>query len=139
MKKTILNVFVAFTLLLTISCKNESKTTSNTEEKIEKTTEASKEAAVKTETSPSSGTPNFSNSDVQEYVNMYETYIEDYKKAVESKDMNAFATLGQKGQELATKGQEAMSKLSGADVQKLTDYMTKKAKEMQELSQKMMQ
>ncbi|QCX02118.1 DUF4175 domain-containing protein [Aggregatimonas sangjinii] len=85
------------------------------------------------------GVPSFENPAVTEYVEAYDSYIEEYKAAAESKDMTAISNLGTKGQELATKSQEIMSGLSASDASKLTEYMTAKAKEMQEISKKMME
>ena len=135
MKKLTLNLLMVFTLISTMSCKNESKSSDRTETNTEQTTKSEKK---QTEVS-SDGAPSFSDKGVQEYVNLYEAYFEDYKKAANNKDMNAFAALGQKGQELATKSQEVMTNLSAEDAKSLTDYMTKKAKEIQALTEKMMQ
>ncbi|MFD2562126.1 hypothetical protein [Aquimarina rubra] len=144
MKKTILNFVLIIAVLFTASCKNETKSetsdSANKTEEVEKTeTSEEKSNDNKTETAASDGVPSFSDEKVQEYVNSYEAYIEEYKKVVESKDMTAFASLGQKGQELGTKAQEVMGNLSGDDVKKLSDYMTAKSAELQELSKKLMQ
>ncbi len=62
------------------------------------------------------------------------------KKVVESKDMTKFQTLATKGQELAKKAQALTAEgLSESDTKKLNDYMQGKAKELQELTKKMMQ
>jgi len=140
MKKTILNFALVMAVLFAASCKNETK--SEATESAEKTEEVEKveeKTEEKTETAASEGVPSFSDEKVQEYVNSYEAYIEEYKKVVESKDMTAFASLGQKGQELGTKAQEVMGNLSGDDVKKLNDYMMAKSTELQELSKKLMQ
>ncbi|AXT49471.1 hypothetical protein D1818_01040 [Aquimarina sp. BL5] len=140
MKKTILNFALVMAVLFAASCKNETK--SEATEGAEKTEEVEKveeKTEEKTETAASEGVPSFSDEKVQEYVNSYEAYIEEYKKVVESKDMTAFASLGQKGQELGTKAQEVMGNLSGDDVKKLNDYMMAKSTELQELSKKLMQ
>ena len=83
--------------------------------------------------------PSFESAAVADYVKSYDEFVEEYKVAAESKDMTAFSKLGTKGQELATKSQEVMKDLSAADSAKLTEYMTAKSKEMQELATKMMQ
>ncbi|WP_299253525.1 hypothetical protein [uncultured Aquimarina sp.] len=143
MKKTILNFALVMAVLFTASCKNETKSeatdSADTTEEVEKTEKAEEKVEEKTETAASEGVPSFSDEKVQEYVNSYEAYIEEYKKVVESKDMSAFASLGQKGQELGTKAQEVMGNLSGDDVKKLNDYMMAKSTELQELSKKLMQ
>ncbi|MFD0863685.1 hypothetical protein ACFQ1M_15830 [Sungkyunkwania multivorans] len=138
MKNLLLKASIATILALTVStaCKNETMSTENTQ----KTSQVKTETSVKAKTDKSSeGIPSFNDKTVQKYVETYEAYIEDYKKAAESKDMSAFAELGQKGQKLASMGQEALSNVSGEDAQKLGEYMTKKAKEIQELSMKMTQ
>lgn len=144
MKKVIVNLSLVIAILFA-SCKSETKEASTSSENTENTENTeTKEETENTEESNSNdsakvGVPSFSDKNVQEYVNAYEAYIEEYKKAVESKDMTAFASLGQKGQELGTKAQEVMGNLSGEDVTKLSEYMQKKSEQLQELSQKMMQ
>ncbi|WP_103072175.1 hypothetical protein [Aquimarina sediminis] len=144
MKKVILSLSLVLAVLA-VSCKNEAKSdtqdSSETTENTESTEKAEKAEKEEGDTSKesASGVPSFGDEKVQEYVNAYEAYIEDYKKAAESKDMTAFAELGKKGQELATKSQEVMGNLSGDDVKKLSDYMQAKSAQLQELSQKMMQ
>lgn len=81
--------------------------------------------------------PSFGNSAVQDYVNSYEAYLDEYAKAVESKDISALSDLGPKGQELAIKAQEVSGNMSVEDVQKFTHYMTEKAKMIQELTLRM--
>ena len=142
MKKTILNFALIIAVLFAASCKNETKSdASDSADKTEevKTEEKSEEKSSDDKTTSSDGVPSFSDQKVQDYVDSYEAYIEEYKKVVESKDMTAFASLGQKGQELGTKAQEVMGNLSGDDVKKLNDYMMAKSAELQELSKKLMQ
>jgi len=140
MKKAILNFALIIAVVFATSCKNETKSeASDTEEKTEEVEKTEEKSEEKTETAASDGVPSFSDQKVQDYVNSYEAYIEEYKKVVESKDMTAFASLGQKGQELGTKAQEVMGNLSGDDVKKLNDYMMAKSTELQELSKKLMQ
>lgn len=142
MKKTILNFALIIAVLFAASCKNETKSeATDTADKTEEvaTEEKSEEKSSEAKSTSSDGVPSFSDQKVQEYVDSYEAYIEEYKKVVESKDMTAFASLGQKGQELGTKAQEVMGNLSGDDVKKLNDYMTAKSAELQELSKKLMQ
>ena len=80
--------------------------------------------------------PSFSNSTVQDYVNSYEEYLDEYAKAVDSKDIEALSDLGPKGQELALKAQEISGNMSVEDAQKFTHYMAEKAKTIQELTLK---
>ncbi|WP_024771357.1 hypothetical protein [Aquimarina macrocephali] len=136
MKKVILNLSLVIAILA-VSCKSETKSdTSVSKDEVEKVEEKTEE---NTSSQSANGVPNFSDGKVQEYVNSYEAYIEEYKKAVESKDMTAFASLGEQGQKLGTQAQEVMGNLSADDVKKLSDYMQKKSAQLQELSKKMMQ
>ncbi|EZH72227.1 hypothetical protein ATO12_25165 [Aquimarina atlantica] len=136
MKKVILNLSLVIAILA-VSCKNETKSdTSVSKDEVEKVEEKTEE---NTSSKSANGVPNFSDDKVQEYVNSYEAYIEEYKKVVESKDMTAFASLGEKGQKLGQQAQEVMGNLSGEDVKKLNDYMQKKSEQLQELSKKLMQ
>ncbi|WP_109097443.1 hypothetical protein [Aquimarina sp. AU58] len=136
MKKVILNLSLVIAILA-VSCKNETKSDSSvSKDEVEKVEEKTEE---NTSSQSANGVPNFSDDKVQEYVNSYEAYIEEYKKIVESKDMTAFASLGEKGQKLGQQAQEVMGNLSGEDVKKLNDYMQKKSEQLQELSKKLMQ
>lgn len=140
MKKTILSLLSLGIMLFATSCKDEAKSdSSSTEEKTEVAEE--KEESDKSEPAKpeSSNVPNFDNEQVQEYVNAYEEYMNEYKKAAENKDMAALGSLGEKGQALGQKTQEVMGNLSGDDIQKFNDYMQKKSAELQELTKKMME
>lgn len=138
MKKVILSLSLVAAVLV-VSCKNEVKSDTKVASENTESTETTEKREDNTSTKSTSEVPSFSDEKVQEYVNAYEAYIEDYKKAVESKDMTAFASLGEKGQNLGTKAQEVMGNLSAEDVKKLSDYMQKKSAQLQELSKKMMQ
>ncbi len=141
MKRTFLHFALILILSLSFACKdnNAKAEETTTEETTEAASETRTEETKAETTSSDSGTPSFSNAKVQEYVDAYEAYIEEYRKAVESKDMTAFAALGQKGQELGTKAQEVSNGLSAGDAEKLNAYMLKKSEEIQELSKKLMQ
>lgn len=130
MKKTIF-MLSAVALLAFTSCKNDKKDTAKEETKTEET--------KKEKSTASSDVPSFDNAEVKSYLETYESYVKDYKAALESKDMTKFQTLSSKGQELATKGQEAMKNLSTDDAKKLSDYLLKRSKELQEYTTKMMQ
>ncbi|WP_108866782.1 hypothetical protein [Aquimarina aquimarini] len=138
-------VFLSLSLLvavLAVSCKGETKSNATEgSEKVEEVAaeETTEQAKEETTSEAASGVPTFSDKAVQEYVNSYEAYVEEYKKVAESKDMTAFASLGEKGQKLGQKAQEVMGNLSPEDGKKLSDYMTKKATQLQELSKKLMQ
>ena len=138
MKKVFLSLTMITALVFT-SCKETPKDDAEgtpTEETVGTTAEKDVKDTAPVATD---GVPNFSDADVQAYVDSYESYMADYKKAVESKDMTAFATLGQKGQDLAAKAQEVTGKLTGADAEKLTAYMTKKGEELTAYAAKMME
>ncbi|MDY8137994.1 hypothetical protein [Aquimarina sp. 2201CG5-10] len=143
MKKVILNLSLLVLIMATVSCKNDTKSDSTADAEVteQKTEEKAEKSSEKENTTApaSDDVPSFSDQAVQDYVNSYEAYIEEYKKVVESKDMTAFASLGQKGQELGQKAQEVMGNLSGDDIKKLNDYMQKKSTQLQELSKKLMQ
>lgn len=135
MKKTIF-MLSAVALLAFASCKKDKKDSTKEETKTEvKAEEPKKEEAPKQEAS--NGVPKFDNAEVQAYIDAYEKYMADYTAIVESKDMTKMSELATKAQDLATKGQEAMGKLTGDDAKKLSDYMTKKAKDAQELAKKL--
>ena len=138
MKRVFLSLTMIAALVLT-SCKETPKSDATEETKTEETATTDEKVEETATAESTDGAPSFSDSDVQAYVDSYESYIADYKKAVESKDMTAFADLGKKGQDLATKAQEVSGKITGADAEKLTTYMTAKAEELQELTKKMMQ
>ncbi len=128
MKKVFLGLAVMATLAF-VSCRKEAVPA---EEAQTEKTEVTQE--------PKSDAPSFENEKVGEYIKSYDSYVEDYKNAVGSKDMTKFQALATKGQELAKKAQELTTEgLSEADTKKLNDYMQGKAKELQELAKKMMQ
>jgi len=141
MKKTILSLLSLGIILFATSCKDEAKSesssTEETTEVAEKKEESDKSEPAKSESN--SNVPNFDNEQVQDYVNAYEEYMDEYKKAAENKDMAALGSLGEKGQALGQKTQEVMGNLSGDDIQKFNDYMQKKSAELQELTKKMME
>lgn len=120
--------------LFVLSCKETPDGNKETEgdiEKVERTSEILEDSEGLT-----SAVPSFGNSAVQDYVNSYEAYLDQYAKAVESKDIRALSDLGPKGQELAIKAQEISGNMSDEDAQKFTHYMTEKAKMIQELTLK---
>ncbi len=129
MRKLIL-LFAVFASVVFVSCKDQKATTDQ------------KGATTKeiTQTKTDVDVPTFDNEKVGEYMKKYDSYIEEYKKIVNSKDMTKLQALGVKGQELAKQGQALLTgKLSSSDVKKLQDYMQKKSAEMQEIAKKMMQ
>ena len=143
MKKVFLSVVFVLALSISfVSCKKtqdaevDAEGTEVAETPEEETVELETPAEEET-VEASSDVPNFEDEAVQEYVNAYDAYVKEYAAAVESKDMNAFTALSTKGQELGTKSAEIAGKLSAEDAQKLTEYMTAKSKELQELTAKM--
>lgn len=125
MKKVILG-FAAIAMFALVAC-NKGKEEAKTEE------------GTKVEATSDVEVPKFDNEKLADYMELYDSYIEEYKKVAESKDMTKFQALGTKGQELANKAQTLMTEgLSASDTKKLNDYLQEKAKELQELTQKMM-
>ena len=130
MKKTVL-VFACLATIVFTSCKGKQDNAA-----VEPQKENTEEVQA---TEAESNVPEFDNEELGEYIKLYDAYIKDYEEAVKSKDMTKFQELSTKGQELATKGQElSTSGLSESDMQKLQEYMTQSAQELQELSQEMM-
>ncbi|WP_282089965.1 hypothetical protein [Aquimarina algiphila] len=136
MKKMFLGA-LALMFLTVISCKEATDKAKDAadnveevaEEATEKVEEAAEEVAEAVETA-ADGVPNFSDPDVQAYVNKYEEYMAAYKKAAESKDMTAFSALATQGQELGAAAQDIAGKLSGEDAEKWTAYMTAASEKM---------
>lgn len=143
MKKVFLSVVFVLALSISfVSCKKtqDAEVTEETEEvadAAEAETEKAAEVVEEKTEEVASDVPTFEDEAVQEYVNAYEAYVNEYAAAVESKDMNAFTALSTKGQELGTKAAEVAGNLSAEDAQKLTEYITAKSKELQELTAKM--
>ncbi len=84
MRKLIL-VFAVFASVVFVSCKDQKATTDN-----------KKGATTKeiTQTKTDVDVPTFDNEKVGEYIKKYDSYIEEYKKIVDSKDMTKFQALG---------------------------------------------
>ncbi len=145
MKKFFLGA-LALMFLTVISCKEATDKAKDAAENVEEATEdaANKIEEVTEEVTETiedavDGVPNFSDESVQAYVEKYEAYMAEYKKAAESKDMTAFAALGQKAQDLSAGAQEVAGKLTGEDAEKWTAYMTASAEKMQKYAQEMTQ
>ncbi|MGI9552214.1 MAG: hypothetical protein ACR2MT_13520 [Aurantibacter sp.] len=137
MKKLILSSILSLlTCLIVLSCKENSDESKKSEDAIEGA-EQTDNGILEDSKDLTSEVPSFGNSAVQDYVNSYETYLDQYAKAVETKDIGALSDLGPKGQELAIKAQEISGNMSVEDAQKFTHYMTEKAKMIQELTLKM--
>ena len=130
MKKMFLTYSILAALAIT-SCKDKTTAASAVNAKTETTTEEA--------TTSKTGIPTFSDSNIQNYITSYDAYIEEYRNAAENKDMTALAGLAEKGQDLATQFQNFNGNLSTSDTEKLNTYVTEKAKELQEISKKMME
>ncbi len=129
MKTFIRNFWLIFTLLvITLSCKQQVDKGGRTEGSNDKATSSK----VKEETS--NKVPLFENPVVQNYVDSYEVYLNEYANAVDNRDAEALARLGPKGQELALKAQEVSEAMSIEDAQKFRHYLTEKTKVIKELT-----
>lgn len=117
------------------SCKETSPKTEEVQDNVEEVGNVDNEILEASE-DLTSEVPSFGNPAVQDYVDSYEAYLEEYSKAVETKDINALSNLGPKGKELAVKAQEISGNMSVEDAQKFTHYMTEKAKLIQDLTSK---
>lgn len=135
MKKTVL-ILSAIAMVTFTSCGKEKaeEAVTATENAVEETAEAVEET-VDEATAAVTGVPSFDNAELQDYVNTYESYFEDYKEAMESMDMTKVQELNTKGQELVQKSQ-SFTDISTDDAKKLSEYMEVKAKEMQDIAMK---
>lgn len=88
------------------------------------TTTAPPADAPKTETA-STDAPSFSNEEVNKGLAEYKSLINDYVKAIESKDQATATALTTKYQQVATNMQSWITKVKPDEAQKLTDYMQK--------------
>jgi len=137
MKKSVIIPIVILTItLLIFSCKEKATQS----EKIEDTVsglEQDDTEIFENNKDLTNTVPSFENSAVQDYVNTYEVYLEEYAKAVDNQDIEALSNLGPKGQELSIKAKEISGNMSVEDAQKFTHYMTEKAKSIRALTLKM--
>ncbi len=78
-----------------------------------------------------------SNTYAKKYIKDYEKYVADYKKAVEAHDMDSFLKLNKASSGLSTQYTRLMSILPGEEIEKLSEYMQIKSKQLNELSAKM--
>jgi len=136
MKKLIFgSILTPLLCLFVLSCKETSDSTKKSVGDIEEVEQVSE--ILEDSEDLTSSVPSFGNSAVQDYVNSYEAYLDEYAKAVKSKNISALSDLEPKGQELAIKAQEVSGNMSVEDAQKFTHYMTEKAKMIQELTLRM--
>ena len=167
MKKTVISTLAIAAVLMGVSCKDQAKAEKDAvveagQEMVDGANEAASEvkdeagkAADKMSESAdkamdeagdkmdeaadvvAGAIPEFEDAATQEYVKAYDSYVSEYKEAIEKNDMLSLASLGKKGSELATKGQEVTKNLSAEDSKKLTDFLTSKSKELQEATANM--
>ncbi len=83
------------------------------------------------------GIPLFSGDEAKKYVREYERYVRNYKKAVEAKDMESFLNLNKASSSLSRQYNSLISKLPPEEIQKLSDYMQIKSKQLNKLSEQM--
>lgn len=124
MKKTYSALIFTASVLIITSCNQKEKNNS---------------AKEKDQTEIKIEIPTFKNEKVQEFVNAYEEYINEYTKAADTKDMDVFSSLEKKGSELGKISQEISHELSAKEAKKLGDYMQKKADQLRSISQKLTQ
>ncbi len=77
------------------------------------------------------------NSYVKKYIRDYEKYIANYKKAVDAQDMDSFLKLSSASSDLSRQYNRLMSILPGEEIEKLSNYMQVKSRQLAELSAKM--
>ncbi len=164
MKKTILTTFLCLLLVSVISCKKDPKTDKldavevvqdstdvTIEEVVEekkpvvkkkkKTTKKKKKKKKKTVVDGAMRIPGTSistnNSYSKKYIRDYEKYVRNYKKAVEAHDMDSFLKLSSASSDLSRQYNRLMNILPGEEIEKLSEYMQLKSKQINELSSKM--
>ncbi len=161
MKKTILTTFLCLLLVSVISCKKDPKTDKldavevvqdSTDVAIEevveekkpvvkkkkKTTKKKKKKTVADGAMRIPGTSiSTNNSYSKKYIRDYEKYVRNYKKAVEAHDMDSFLKLSSASSDLSRQYNRLMNILPGEEIEKLSQYMQLKSKQINELSAKM--
>ncbi|WP_103068655.1 hypothetical protein [Aquimarina sediminis] len=160
MKTPILTIFLSIMVLSVISCKKDPKsdklevveevvqdsTIVIAEEVVEekkpvvkkkkKTTK--KKSTTKDKTLRIPGTfDSTDNSYVKKYVRDYERYVSNYKKAVESNDMDSFLKLSDASSDLTRQYSRLMNILPGEEITKLSEYMQVKSEQLAKLSDSM--
>jgi hypothetical protein len=94
-------------------------------------------------TSPSPGTssdarPHFSSPSVNDYVQTYDAYVNDFKTAyvaMKQGDMSKYQTVIQRAQELETKGNNLQGELPPDEQQRFAEYLNKRANELAQFAQ----
>ncbi len=122
---------------------DETKIEENLEEK-KKVASKKKKTKKKKKTSSSNKTMRIpgtfdttDNSYSKKYIRDYERYVSNYKKAVESKDMDSFLKLSDASSDLTRQYNRIINILPGEEIEKLSEYMQIKSKQLNELSAKM--
>lgn len=128
MKKIILTVAV-IGMITTISCKNESSNSVETE--AQQTLEDADQEALNLEEGNADITsaerqaievPKFSNSDVQNFANEYSKYFEELLKATKSEDTEKIQELTKQGVDWSKKESAITQTMSAEDSQKWTEW-----------------
>jgi hypothetical protein len=82
--------------------------------------------------------PTFSNQSVNEYLESYEAYVDDFKQAYEEMkhgDMTKYQTVVQRARDLQSKGEKLGGELSPEEQSRFAEYLNKKADELKRFSQ----
>ncbi|WP_281991091.1 hypothetical protein [Aquimarina aggregata] len=167
MKKNIFATFLCLMLVIVVSCKKDPKsdkvdiietavdsTAIAAEEALkEKAISQKKKKSTKKKSSKKSGakknkkstklvripgtSASTKNADVQKYIRDYEKYMSNYKKAVEASDMDSFLKLNSASNSLTKQYDLLINKLPGEEIEKLSQYMQVKSKQMNALSAQM--
>jgi len=77
------------------------------------------------------------NSMSKKYIRDYESYVRNYKKAVDAKDMDSFLKLSDASSSLSRQYTRLISVLPGEEIEKLSTYMQVKSKQLDKLSSKL--
>lgn len=80
------------------------------------------------------GAPSFKSTAARRYVRDYEAYVANYRKAVKSQGMDELLKLDKASASLTKQYRELMTQLSPDELDKLSQYMKKKSKQIDELS-----
>jgi len=73
----------------------------------------------------------------KKYIYDYENYVARYRKAVAAKDMDSFLRLSDASSSLSRQYTKLMSILPGEEIEKLSQYMDIKSKQLNQLSSQM--
>ncbi|WP_299439261.1 hypothetical protein [uncultured Aquimarina sp.] len=156
MKNILLSSFLCLLLVSAVSCKKDPK--ADKVEVIEEVADSTdvvevveeKKPVVKKKKKPKKkkpkteiikvppGAPTFESTAARKYVRDYEAYVAKYKKAVESKaDMEAFIKLSESSNSLTAQYRKLVATLPAGEIEKMSQYMQKKTKQIDALSRQM--